>query len=120
MNAMTDSEPCKWYDLPHSFTVRQEGQMRRTAVMLTALGFFAFGCLGYFVGSAHLLAPVHSLAADDCQTFPATGFQVCGDFLAYWRDHGALAQQGYPVSAPFQEKSDTDGKTYTVQYFERA
>jgi hypothetical protein len=31
-----------------------------------------------------------------------------------------VAQQGYPISDDFQEVSDLDGKTYTVQYFERA
>src|SRR5439155_24507773 len=43
-----------------------------------------------------------------------------GLFLAYWRNHGGLAQQGFPISDEFQERSDLDGKTYTVQYFERA
>jgi iron complex transport system substrate-binding protein len=31
-----------------------------------------------------------------------------------------VAQQGFPISNEFQEKSPLDGKTYTVQYFERA
>ncbi|MEO5953931.1 MAG: hypothetical protein ABIQ44_15820, partial [Chloroflexia bacterium] len=54
------------------------------------------------------------------QTFPETGKTVSGDFLTYWKSHGGLAQQGYPISAEIQEKSQTDGKTYTVQYFERS
>ncbi len=40
--------------------------------------------------------------------------------LSYWQTHGGLAQQGYPLTNAFPEVSDTDGKTYTVQYFERA
>jgi hypothetical protein len=52
--------------------------------------------------------------------FKETGKTVDGPFLAYWQSHGRLAQQGLPISNEFQEKSDTDGKTYTVQYFERA
>jgi hypothetical protein len=56
----------------------------------------------------------------NCQSFPETGKTVCGRFLTYWKDHGALAQQGYPISNEFQEVSDVNGKTYTVQYFERA
>jgi hypothetical protein len=56
----------------------------------------------------------------DCQTFPQTGRQVCGRFLTYWQEHGGLAQQGYPISNQFQEASEVNGKTYTVQYFERA
>ncbi|MGA7731876.1 MAG: hypothetical protein WCD37_11475 [Chloroflexia bacterium] len=55
-----------------------------------------------------------------CRAFPQTGKSVCGRFLQYWDAHGGLAQQGYPVSGEFQEASEIDGKTYTVQYFERA
>jgi hypothetical protein len=55
-----------------------------------------------------------------CQTFAETGQQACGLFLDYWKSHGGLAQQGFPISGELQEKSDLDGKTYTVQYFERA
>jgi hypothetical protein len=55
-----------------------------------------------------------------CTTFKETGKTVCGKFLAYWNSHGGLAQQGFPISGEIQEKSDTDGKTYAVQYFERA
>src|SRR5205823_3957144 len=52
--------------------------------------------------------------------FKETGHRVGGKFLAYWQQHGGLAQQGYPISDVFQEKSDLNGQTYTVQYFERA
>ncbi len=54
------------------------------------------------------------------RTFPQTGKTVRGNFLRYWDAHGGLAQQGYPISDEIQEQSATDGKTYTVQYFERA
>jgi virginiamycin B lyase len=54
------------------------------------------------------------------RTFPETGKTVKGTFLEYWNAHGGLPQQGFPISEEMQEKSDTDGKTYTVQYFERA
>src|SRR5215217_12620 len=61
-----------------------------------------------------------SYAQTDSRTFPETGHTVKGKFLKYWNEHGGLAQQGYPITEEMQEKSDTDGKTYTVQYFERA
>jgi hypothetical protein len=54
------------------------------------------------------------------RVFPETGKTVSGRFLEYWTANGGLAQQGYPISEPFMEKSDTDGKTYQVQYFERS
>ncbi len=52
--------------------------------------------------------------------FPETGKRVGGKFLDYWKSHGGVAQQGYPISEEFQEKSDLNGQTYLVQYFERA
>ena len=54
------------------------------------------------------------------RTFPETGQTVQGQFLDYWDAHGGLAQQGYPITAEMPERNDTDGQTYTVQYFERA
>lgn len=54
------------------------------------------------------------------RTFPQTGHTISGKFLTYWDSHGALAQQGYPISEQMQGVSPTDGKTYTMQYFERA
>src|SRR6478672_13807190 len=68
------------------------------------------------VGGSASTAPV----GRDVQTFAETGKTVRGLFLDYWNAHGGLAQQGFPISEEIQEKSDTDGKFYTVQYFERA
>lgn len=110
---MTDFFRQDWY--------AKEGAMMRRwypIVGCVVAGMLIAG--GYLAGSRHLLSPAPLAAADDCQTFAETGFPVCGAFLTYWKSHGGLAQQGFPISAPFQEKSDTDGKTYTVQYFERA
>lgn len=61
-----------------------------------------------------------SYAQGDSRTFPETGKTVKGRFLTYWNANGGLAQQGLPISEEMQEKSDIDGKTYKVQYFERA
>ncbi|HEY0072208.1 MAG TPA: hypothetical protein VGE04_19775 [Chloroflexia bacterium] len=52
--------------------------------------------------------------------FPETGKTIGGLFLIYWNNHGGLSQQGYPISDEFIERSEMDGKEYTVQYFERA
>ncbi|HYO48837.1 MAG TPA: kelch repeat-containing protein [Chloroflexia bacterium] len=54
------------------------------------------------------------------QLFPETGKRVGGAFLDYWKKNGGLAQQGFPISDEFDEVSDLDGKSYRVQYFERA
>ena len=61
-----------------------------------------------------------ALAQPGCQTFRETGKSVCGRFLQYWQQNGGLAQQGLPLSSEFLEVSDLNGKSYTVQYFERA
>lgn len=54
------------------------------------------------------------------QFFPETGHAMSGVFLQFWRKRGGLAVFGFPISEPFPEVSPVDGKTYTVQYFERA
>ncbi len=67
------------------------------------------------------LSHIEALAQQQgCQTFRETGKMVCGRFLQYWQQNGGLAQQGFPISNEFREKSDLDGKEYIVQYFERA
>src|SRR4051794_35101143 len=76
------------------------------ALMLLLTSFGPVGLSTYAQGASH--------------TFPETGKTVSGRFLEYWTAHGALAQQGYPISEAMSEVSDTDGKTYMVQYFERA
>lgn len=68
------------------------------------------------VGGSTSTAPLFR----EVQTFQETGKTVRGKFLDYWKNHGGLPQQGFPISEEMQEKSDTDGKIYTVQYFERA
>ena len=64
--------------------------------------------------------PNHATAAEDCARFAETGQSVCGIFLAYWQSHGGLAQQGFPLSGAFNERSTIDNRYYVVQYFERA
>ncbi|MEO8288686.1 MAG: hypothetical protein ABI670_19890 [Chloroflexota bacterium] len=68
---------------------------------------------------AQVSTPTPKTAATS-RTFPETGKTVEGRFLDYWREHGGLAQQGYPISDLMSEVSDLDGKEYAVQYFERA
>jgi peptide/nickel transport system substrate-binding protein len=51
--------------------------------------------------------------------FPETKHSISGKILEYWNKYGGLPQFGFPLSEAFQEVSATDGKTYTVQYFER-
>ncbi len=51
--------------------------------------------------------------------YPETGHTLGGAFKNYWQKNGDLFIYGYPISQEFQEVNPSDGKTYTVQYFER-
>ena len=52
--------------------------------------------------------------------FAETGHSLSGPFRARWEATGGAAIYGLPISEPFEETSQTDGKPYLVQYFERA
>jgi len=52
--------------------------------------------------------------------FPTTGHTLAGPFLAFWQRNGGLPTFGYPISEPFDEINEQDGRSYRVQYFERA
>jgi hypothetical protein len=59
-------------------------------------------------------------AQSSSRYFPETRHTIQGKFLDYWLKNGGLAQQGYPISQEINEISSVDGKSYRVQYFERA
>jgi hypothetical protein len=84
-------------------------------VLLSQLGTFRYKATYGAAG-----APGQQISSENPRRFPETNHTVGGVFRAYWESHGGLAQQGYPISDEFQEKSDLNGQTYTVQYFERA
>ncbi|HEX9991152.1 MAG TPA: glycosyl hydrolase family 18 protein [Chloroflexia bacterium] len=60
------------------------------------------------------------LPGPDTVYFPQVRRTMSGQFLRYWQKFGGLAQFGYPISEPVMEQSPTDGKTYMVQYLQRA
>jgi hypothetical protein len=51
--------------------------------------------------------------------FQQTQHNVRPPFLDYWKKNGGLPVFGLPKSEAFEEKNAADGKTYSVQYFER-
>jgi hypothetical protein len=86
-------------------------------VVLTSI----IGVVAYIILSApHSDGPGANDAQPQCQTFAQTNKTVCGIFLTYWNEHGGILREGLPISSEFQEVSEIDRKTYTVQYFERA
>jgi hypothetical protein len=71
-------------------------------------------------------------AQTGCLFFEETGHSLCEPFLSYWQQHGLeqdgqrgtsqaerIALFGLPISEPLAETLD-NGKTVTVQWFERA
>ena len=76
--------------------------------------------LAAFVLGAVMAPGESGYAQGESRLFPETGKTVKGKFLDYWNTHGGLPQQGFPISEEMQEVSDTNGRTYSVQYFERA
>lgn len=76
-----------------------------------------------FPGFAHNTAATVR-AAEPCalgeRYFPETKFCVSALFAGYWEANGGLAQQGLPLSEEFDEVNPSNGKSYRVQYFERA
>jgi hypothetical protein len=56
-------------------------------------------------------------AGPGCRIFEQTGYEVCGQFLRYWERNGGLERFGYPITPAASEI--IEGKSYTVQHFER-
>lgn len=76
--------------------------------------------LMFAITAQPVVQPEAFAAQTTCLAFGQTNERVCGKFLDYFQRNGGLSQYGFPISGEFQEVSDTDGKTYSVQYFERA
>jgi hypothetical protein len=74
--------------------------------------------LGQFGRRIHPADPP-AAAKPGARFFTETGHNLSGSFLAYWTANGGLQQFGYPISEEFTQTLE-DGKSYTVQYFERA
>ncbi len=63
--------------------------------------------------------PIPSATGTGCDYYTETQHSLCGTFRDFWRAHGGLASFGFPISQPFEERSQTDGTLHLVQYFER-
>ena len=99
--------------------------MRKQLVGYTIVALASAVLTTIFQPWAHLPASARAdtqflAQTGNCQDFKETGKRACGRFLEYWQQNGGLAQQGYPISNEFTERSELDGKEYRVQYFERA
>ena len=64
--------------------------------------------------------PVDPATATDGAFFAATGHTLTEPFRSYWEQHGGETLFGAPISEPLDETNAADGRTYRVQYFQRA
>ncbi len=112
-----------WYEDPRSMEAKME------TLRTNKLGGWAAWRLGHEGGD---FWPVIKTIFNPTKAIPAvpntatrlyfkeTGHSLQGTFKKYWDKYGGLAQFGYPWTEEFEEVNPSDGKTYVVQYFERA
>ena len=98
-----------WNNLDKTAKLKLQIQLTRLGADLVAQRTAA---KGYPAADPAALPPGATL-------FPETAHSISGPIAAYWQSHNGLINFGYPLSEPLQETSALDGKTYTVQYFER-
>ncbi len=60
------------------------------------------------------------LANPEGGNFSETGQTLVEPFKSFWSQNGGLPIFGFPISPLLSETNPEDGKTYRVQYFERA
>ncbi len=77
------------------------------------------GLLGTELVRGRTFQPIPPPQGVEVVCVQATNHCVWGKFLERWRKLG-VPVVGLPLSDQFEERSPTDGKTYIVQYFERA
>ncbi len=71
------------------------------------------------------ILPIPDFPQPGCRYFPETGYNLCEPFFTKWSSvgdkpgAGNLELYGLPIS-PLQLKSDANGNTISVQWFERA
>jgi hypothetical protein len=51
--------------------------------------------------------------------FLETGHNLYGEFRQYWDEHEGLCKLGYPLTEPVPMSSQSDGKVYITQKFEK-
>lgn len=77
------------------------------------------GLMGVESTGKRTFPPAAVTTGDSATTyFPETKHSI-RLFRDWWNRNGGLAVFGYPISEEMQETNPTDGKVYTVQYFQR-
>ncbi|MGN6759351.1 MAG: L,D-transpeptidase [Thermomicrobiales bacterium] len=111
-----DNKP---YTVQYFERARLEAHPENPAPFDVELGQLGRTLADHIVGNKAFTGVPACAAVNGAVYFPQTQHILKGAFLDYWENNGGLPQFGYPLSEEFVEKSTTDGKLYTVQYFER-
>jgi hypothetical protein len=110
----TDGKPYKvQYFERNRFEHHPEFAGTPSEVLLGLLGVQA-------IGSRVFPEALEIETGPDTIYFPQVKHSLSGPFLKYWQNNGGLTRLGYPVTEPVLEQSSIDGRTYSVQYTERA
>ena len=84
-------------------------------VLLGRLGAQTLLRLGRDFGST----PAPEEPGPGCQRFPESPYPLCPPFRDFWHGSGGLPVYGFPLTVAADERSQTDGRTYRTQWFER-
>ncbi|HKP52611.1 MAG TPA: neutral zinc metallopeptidase [Chloroflexia bacterium] len=100
--------------------MRTSGTGRHARKLILFL-LFALGVLALRPGEAAYAQTRQAPPAPQAfgHYFSETTQAVGGTFYSFWYNNGAVTRFGYPISPELQERSETDNKTYIMQYFER-
>jgi endoglucanase len=104
----------KRYRVQYFERVRLEAHPENAAPYDIQLGLFGRAIVAEVADAP--TAPVASVPG--ATFFPETGHNVGSRFATFWTANGSLSRFGYPLTEEFTETLE-DGKSYTVQYFER-
>jgi hypothetical protein len=98
--------PVQWFERDRL----EDHTADRAGVLAGRLGVLLLAARG------QTFSPV-AIAEPGCRYFTETHHSLCEPFLSHWQSNGEVPRFGFPITEQFQEM--IEGKTYTVQYFER-
>lgn len=103
---------------PCALVEQERSETMRPTIHWASAHLIAALVLAFLVLPAGAGAQPRRQAAERC--FPETGHCLSGAMLRFWEQHGGLAVFGYPIGPAADEVSAEDGRTYRVQWLERA
>lgn len=104
--------------LPDGTQTAQQVFVSGTSISVATINLSFGGAPAGAASAAGAFAPVAQPSDPSVAFFAETGHTLRGTFRSYWQSNGGLAVFGMPLSEELTERG-SDGRDYTVQYFER-